>query len=148
MHFNRYCIIPVLIFLATGFSFSQSQAIFLSLKYPRSIIAEGMGSQGVTSMDPSVALQYNPANLYYSGSLSVSFFNNPWNILGSAKGSVRNRLHAYGFRRIFYDVVLGSFYKPEVPFFRTLDLGGILHTDRQRFDSRRAGAVRVASCPA
>ncbi len=63
-------------------SFGQSSAVFNSMLYPHSLSASGLGEQGVATKNAFDAMQYNPANLVYSDNISVSYFRNPWNLLG------------------------------------------------------------------
>lgn len=63
-------------------SLGQSSAAFQSLIYPHSLSSSGLGEQGVASRNASDAMQYNPANLVYADDITVSFFRNPWNLIG------------------------------------------------------------------
>jgi hypothetical protein len=55
---------------------AQSTAYSL-LSSPRSIISSGMGEQGAAMKNPIDAMQYNPANLVYTETASMSYFVNP-----------------------------------------------------------------------
>ena len=58
-------------------SYSQFRSAFYFLRTPRSVRAFGLGQQGVASLSSSGAMQYNPAGLVNSDSVSFSYFNYP-----------------------------------------------------------------------
>jgi|GEM_PF-617013 len=57
---------------------AQSSSAFSSFRIPHSVKAFGMGYQGVASLNSGEAMQYNPAGLVNSDSLSFSYFNYPY----------------------------------------------------------------------
>ena len=76
-------ILLLISFLTLLFSLNasaQSNSAFQSLLYPRTLTSSGLGEQGVASMNSADALEYNPANLVFSDSLSLSYFRNPWDL--------------------------------------------------------------------
>lgn len=77
--FRKYVFIAIVLY--SPVLFSQTSA-FYSLQVPHSVTATAFGDQGVASMNPFDAIQYNPANLAYVSSIEFSFFKNPWKIIG------------------------------------------------------------------
>jgi hypothetical protein len=63
---------------------AQSSGAFESLLYARTIMSGGLGEQGVASRNAADAMQYNPAILTYTDKVSISFFRNPFNLMGWA----------------------------------------------------------------
>lgn len=58
-------------------SYAQLEAGYHSFLFPHSVKAAALGEQGVASRSALDAMQYNPAALVYSDSLSISYFRNP-----------------------------------------------------------------------
>src|SRR5512135_1505601 len=83
---QEFVVVIILTMLFQATALAQYYADFQYLLYPHSLSAGGLGEQGVALRSPLAAMQYNPANLVYADELSLSYFRNPWNILGFAGG--------------------------------------------------------------
>jgi len=69
-------------FYFCNMSFAQNTSAFSELNFPHSIKSFGMGFQGVASLNSTEAMQYNPAGLVFSDSISASYFRDPFNMMG------------------------------------------------------------------
>jgi len=82
MRFQKALLSLIFILIIPSGLFAQWQSAFNSLLYPRSIASGAMGEQGVAPRNATDAMQYNPAGLVFSDNFAVSYFNNPWNLIG------------------------------------------------------------------
>jgi len=68
-------------------TFAQYSSEFYELNYARSIKSSAMGWQGVASLNSTEAMQYNPAGLVFTDSVSVSYFRDPFYMFGIGNGA-------------------------------------------------------------
>jgi len=100
-------------------TFAQFESAFYYLRMPRSVKAYSMGQQGVASLSSSGAMQYNPAGLVNSDSVSISYFNCPYMLNENYRfyaGNYSMRLGKYGNIGVEYtDMDYGEYelYQPK-----------------------------------